>query len=45
MEEVGGQKAYEIGNAARALKLNLWQGDKEKPPCPISGFNPWPRAW
>ena len=25
MEEAGGQKAYEIGNVAKALKLHLWQ--------------------
>mgnify|MGYP000791755801 CR=1 FL=1 len=40
MEEAGGQKAYEIGNAARALKLNLWQGDKEKAPVPNFRLQP-----
>ncbi|MFR2287443.1 MAG: alpha-L-fucosidase, partial [Akkermansia sp.] len=29
-----------IGNAARALKLNLWQGDKEKAPVPNFRLQP-----
>lgn len=40
MEEAGGQKAYEIGNVARALKLNLWLGDKEKAPVPSFRMQP-----
>ena len=40
MEEAGGQKAYEIGNVAKALKLHLWLGDKEKAPVPNFRMQP-----
>lgn len=34
MEEAGGQKAYEIGNVAKALNMQLWEGDKKNSPIP-----------
>lgn len=42
MEEAGGQKAYELGNAARALKLNLWLGDENR--APVDNFRMQPMA-
>lgn len=40
MEEAGGQKAYELENAARALNLRPWLGDKEKAPVPSFRMQP-----
>lgn len=42
MEEAGGQKAWELGNAAKALNLRVWLGDEHR--APVQSFRMQPMA-